>query len=102
EGGSALSESEASGRSAVVVPMAGASADHQVANAAALAAAGAAVVIPESELNGQRLATEITDILGDPARLEAMQAAAARFAQPDAAGRVAALLIAAAGERSLP
>ncbi|MYB23754.1 MAG: UDP-N-acetylglucosamine--N-acetylmuramyl-(pentapeptide) pyrophosphoryl-undecaprenol N-acetylglucosamine transferase [Acidimicrobiia bacterium] len=101
-GGSALAESAAAGRAAVVVPMAGASADHQVANAAALAAAGAAVVIPESELDGQRLATEITDILGDPARLEAMQAAAARFAQPDAAGRVAALLIAAAGEGSPP
>ena len=97
-GGSALAELAAAGRASVLVPMPGAAGDHQVANAAALAAAGAAVVIPESELDGARLATAISDILADAARLQRMQEAAAGFGEPDAARRVAELLMAAAGE----
>lgn len=101
-GGSALAELAAAGRASVLVPMPGATGDHQAANAAALAAAGAAVVIPESELDGARLATAISDVLADPVRLQRMQEAAAEFGEPDAASRVAELLLAAAGERSDP
>ncbi|MDE0654098.1 MAG: glycosyltransferase [bacterium] len=99
-GGSALAELAAAGRASVLVPMPGATDDHQVANAAALVAAGAAVVIPESELDGPHLATTITDLLADPPRLQRMQAAAAGLGAPGAAGRVAELMIAAAGEGS--
>ena len=99
-GGGALAELAVAGRASVLVPMPAATDDHQAANAAALAAAGAAVVIPESELDGPRLATAISDLLADPVRLQRMQEAAAGFGEPLAAGRVAELLMAAAGERS--
>lgn len=95
-GGSVLAELTAAGRPSVLVPMSGATGDHQAANAAALAAAGAAVVIPESELDGERLASTISDLLSDPARLQQMQAAAVGLGRPAAARQVAELLESAA------
>lgn len=101
-GGGAVAELAIAGRASLLVPLPGATGDHQSANAAALAAAGASLVIPESELDGPRLATAISDLLADPARLERMQQAAAGFGRPDAARRVADLLAAAAGEGAGP
>ncbi|MCY4104445.1 MAG: UDP-N-acetylglucosamine--N-acetylmuramyl-(pentapeptide) pyrophosphoryl-undecaprenol N-acetylglucosamine transferase [bacterium] len=101
-GGSATAELAIAGRASLLVPLPGATSDHQNANAAVLAAAGASLVIPESELDGPRLATAISDVLADPVRLGSMQQAAARFGRPDAAGRVADLLLAAAGEGAGP
>lgn len=97
-GGSALGELTAAGRASVLVPLPGATDDHQAANAAALAAAGAAVVMPESELDGPALAGAISELLADPVRLQRMGEAAAGLGEPDAARRVAELLSAAAGE----
>ncbi|MCY3951116.1 MAG: UDP-N-acetylglucosamine--N-acetylmuramyl-(pentapeptide) pyrophosphoryl-undecaprenol N-acetylglucosamine transferase [bacterium] len=101
-GGSATAELAIAGRASLLVPLPGATSDHQNANAAVLAAAGASLVIPESELDGPRLATAISDVLADPVRLGSMQQAAVRFGRPDAAGRVADLLLAAAGEGAGP
>ncbi len=97
-GGSALAELAVAGRAAVLVPMPGATDDHQTANAAAVASAGAAVAIPESELDGSRLAETISDLLADPVSLDRMQKAAAGLGEPGAARRVAGLLLTAAGE----
>ncbi|MCY3662404.1 MAG: UDP-N-acetylglucosamine--N-acetylmuramyl-(pentapeptide) pyrophosphoryl-undecaprenol N-acetylglucosamine transferase [bacterium] len=101
-GGSALAELAIVGRASLLVPLPGATGDHQSANAAVLAAAGASLVIPDSELGGPRLATAISDLLADPVRLECMQQAAAGFGRPDAARRVVDLLVAAAGEGAGP
>jgi UDP-N-acetylglucosamine--N-acetylmuramyl-(pentapeptide) pyrophosphoryl-undecaprenol N-acetylglucosamine transferase len=54
-----------------------------------MADGGAAVVIPDSELDGPRLAREVGALLGSPARLDAMSAAARRLARTDAADRIA-------------
>ena len=97
-GGSALAELAVAGRASVLVPMPGAAADHQSANAEAAAAAGAAIVMPQSELDGPRLAKVISDLLDDPESLQRMQQAAAGLGEPDAARRVADLLLSAAGE----
>ena len=101
-GGSAVAELAIAGRASLLVPLPGATRDHQSANAVALAATGASLVIPESELDGPRLATAIADVLADPARLETMAQAAAGFGRPDAARRVIDLLVAAAGEDEAP
>ena len=101
-GGSAVAELANAGRASLLVPLPGATDDHQSANAAALATAGASLVIPESELDGPRLATAISDLLADPVRLDGMQQAAAGFGRPDAAERVVDLLAAAAGEGAGP
>lgn len=101
-GGSALAELAIAGRASLLVPLPGATGDHQSANAGVLASAGASLVIPESELDGPRLATAISDLLADPVRLECMQQAAAGLGRPDAAGRVVEVLLAAAGEGAGP
>jgi UDP-N-acetylglucosamine--N-acetylmuramyl-(pentapeptide) pyrophosphoryl-undecaprenol N-acetylglucosamine transferase len=56
--------------------------------------AGAAVVVPDAELNGPRLAREVAALLGAPERLAAMRAAALTAARPDAAERIADELLA--------
>jgi UDP-N-acetylglucosamine--N-acetylmuramyl-(pentapeptide) pyrophosphoryl-undecaprenol N-acetylglucosamine transferase len=50
---------------------------------------GAAVVVPDAELDGPRLAREVAALLGSPPRLHAMAAAAERVARPDAAQKIA-------------
>ena len=52
----------------------------------------AARLIEEAELTGNVLANAIRDLLADPIRISAMEAAARRIGRPDAASRVADLL----------
>ena len=91
-GGTTVAELAAVGLPAVLVPLPIAPGDHQTANGRALERAGAAVVVPDAELDGPRLVAEVDQLLGDPRRLEAMAAAAAGCARHDAADRVAALV----------
>ena len=51
--------------------------------------AGAAVVVPDAELDGPRLAREVAALLHDPGRMSAMGRAAREAAKPDAADRIA-------------
>ena len=94
-----VAELAVSGTPAVVVPLPGAPSDHQTANGRALVEAGAAVLVPDAECDGPRLARELDALLGDPDRLAAMRAGAATLARPDAAARVADLVEAAARAR---
>lgn len=94
-----VAELAVSGTPAVLVPLPGAPSDHQTANANALVAAGAAVIVPDAECDGARLASELDVLLGDPVRLEAMGTAARGLARPDAAARVADLVEEAARGR---
>jgi undecaprenyldiphospho-muramoylpentapeptide beta-N-acetylglucosaminyltransferase len=80
------------GMPSVLVPLPGAPGDHQTANADALVAAGAAVKIPDAELDPARLAAEVDALLADPARLAAMGAAARGLGRPDATARFADLV----------
>ena len=97
-GGSVL-EVAAAGLPAILVPYPQAAADHQTRNARLMAEAGAAVVVPDSELDGPRLAREVGTLLGSPSRLAAMSDAARRASRPDAAERIADELLAQAGDR---
>lgn len=100
-GAMTLAELLAWGIPAVLIPYPFATADHQTANARALERAGAAVVLPESELTPERLGSVVRSLLEDPAAREAMAAAAGRLARPEAAARVADRVIAIAA-RSAP
>ena len=91
-GGSTVAELSQVGVGAVLVPLPIAPRDHQTANAEVLVRAGAAVLVPDGELDAGRLATELDALLGQPGRLSAMAAAAHTLARPDAAKRVAALV----------
>jgi UDP-N-acetylglucosamine--N-acetylmuramyl-(pentapeptide) pyrophosphoryl-undecaprenol N-acetylglucosamine transferase len=97
--GGMTAELTAVGMPSVLVPLPGAPGDHQTANADALAAAGAAVVVPDAALDAARLDTELGALLGDPARLQAMSTAARTLGRPDATARFADLVEEVAGDR---
>jgi UDP-N-acetylglucosamine--N-acetylmuramyl-(pentapeptide) pyrophosphoryl-undecaprenol N-acetylglucosamine transferase len=61
-----------------------------------MADAGAAVVIPDGELNAQRLAREVAELLADRGRLERMAYASKGLARPEAAKEIAHELLEAA------
>jgi UDP-N-acetylglucosamine--N-acetylmuramyl-(pentapeptide) pyrophosphoryl-undecaprenol N-acetylglucosamine transferase len=92
--GGSVFELAAAGLPAILVPYPHATADHQTANARYMEEAGAAVVIPDSELDGPRLAREVAALLGAPQRTAAMAKAARAVARPDAAERIADELLA--------
>jgi UDP-N-acetylglucosamine--N-acetylmuramyl-(pentapeptide) pyrophosphoryl-undecaprenol N-acetylglucosamine transferase len=94
--GGSVFEIAAYGLPAILVPYPHASADHQSANARWMADAGAAVVIPDDELSGARLAREVAALLEDRARLQEMARASRSLARPQAARDVAGELLAAA------
>jgi UDP-N-acetylglucosamine--N-acetylmuramyl-(pentapeptide) pyrophosphoryl-undecaprenol N-acetylglucosamine transferase len=91
-GATTCAELTAAGKAAVLVPFAQAADDHQRFNARAMEAAGAARMIEEKDLGGERLAAVVTECLADPGRLRAMEDAARGLGKADAAARVADLL----------
>jgi UDP-N-acetylglucosamine--N-acetylmuramyl-(pentapeptide) pyrophosphoryl-undecaprenol N-acetylglucosamine transferase len=91
-GSSTSFELLAAGLPAVLVPSPYVTADHQTANARHLVDTGAAVLVPDAELDGERLVAEADALLADPARLDAMARAARAAARPSAADDIAALV----------
>ncbi len=91
-GASAVAELCAAGRAAILVPYPYAADEHQLRNAEAMQAAGAARVVEDRELTPERLARELRAMLEEPGRLEAMERAARRLARPGAAARAAEVL----------
>ena len=89
-----LAELFAWGIPGLLVPLPTAAADHQTLNARTLAQAGAAIHLPQAGLDGARLGSEIRAVLGDPARMNALRAAAAARARPKAARDIARRIVA--------
>lgn len=89
-----VSELAAAGLGAILVPYPHAVDDHQTANARFLAAAGAAEILPQTQLNPVNLSAVLSRLLGDRPRLLVMAEAARSLAAPDAAGRIAAACLA--------
>ena len=84
-GATTLAELTASARPSILVPFPGATDDHQRKNAEALARVGAARLVEQRELTGDRLAAEILALVSNEAERRRMGEAAARLARPDAA-----------------
>jgi UDP-N-acetylglucosamine:LPS N-acetylglucosamine transferase len=91
-GAMTVAELLVAGVPAILVPLPGAPRDHQTRNAEALVRMGAAVLVPDGECDGPRLAQELDALLSDPDRLRAMGEAARRHGHADAAARVAELV----------
>ena len=87
--GGSVFELLAAGLPSVLVPYPHATADHQTKNARWVERGGAAVVVPDDQLDGPRLAREVAALLGSSDRLHTMQRAARELARPDAAERIA-------------
>jgi UDP-N-acetylglucosamine--N-acetylmuramyl-(pentapeptide) pyrophosphoryl-undecaprenol N-acetylglucosamine transferase len=84
-GATTLAELTAAGRPSILIPLPTATDDHQRKNAEALVRQGAAQMIEQAQLTGDRLATAIAALAADEAGRTRMSAAARRMARPDAA-----------------
>ena len=84
-GATTLAELTAAGKASILVPLPTATDDHQRSNARALVTQGAARIVEQRELSGDRIAAEILALADDPAARRHMGDAARRLARPDAA-----------------
>lgn len=92
-----LAELAARGLPAVLVPSPNVTHDHQRQNARLVERAGAAVVVEDADCDARTLGGAIRSLLADEARLAAMAAASRTLARPDAARRLAELVLELAG-----
>jgi UDP-N-acetylglucosamine--N-acetylmuramyl-(pentapeptide) pyrophosphoryl-undecaprenol N-acetylglucosamine transferase len=99
-GATTCAELTVAGKAAILVPFALAADDHQRTNARALEAVGAARMLEEKDLSGESLAAAVCVLVETPGRIAAMEEAARRVGRPDAAARVADLLLGAEGTRA--
>src|SRR5262249_6191276 len=100
-GASTVAELAAIGRPAILVPLPHALDQDQLANATALAAAGGRLVIRQDQFTAARLAEELSQLATKPMILSGMAAAARRTGRPDAAERLADLVIRVAGMKQM-
>jgi undecaprenyldiphospho-muramoylpentapeptide beta-N-acetylglucosaminyltransferase len=88
--GGSVAELAVVGRAGILVPLPIAPYDHQAANAQQLVKAGAAIMLRDPEVTGERLAAELHRLLDDgPAKIRSMGEAARTIGRPDAADAVA-------------
>ena len=92
-GATSIAELTVLGLPAVLVPYPHATADHQAENAVAVARTGAAVMIEDAALDGERLVAAVEPWLADPDRYAAAATAARAFGRRDAAANVARLVL---------
>jgi len=96
-GAGTVAELAAIGRPSILVPLPGSIDQDQFANAGVLSQAGGSLRIPQAEFTSDRLASEISALAAEPARLSAMAEAARKVGRLDAAQRMADLVMKVAG-----
>jgi UDP-N-acetylglucosamine--N-acetylmuramyl-(pentapeptide) pyrophosphoryl-undecaprenol N-acetylglucosamine transferase len=87
-----VAEVSASGRAAIFIPFGAATDAHQTRNAQAMQDAGAARLLPQTELTPERLTTEIFSLLDQPRRIAEMEDRARALARPRAVEDIVDLL----------
>lgn len=85
------------GLPAILVPYPFAAANHQLFNARTLVEAGAVEIIPDQELNGERLSSVLTALLRDEKRLAMMAKESKKLGRPEAAEKVVDAIFKLAG-----
>jgi len=78
---------------AVLVPFPHAADDHQTFNAKALEGQGAAIMIKDNELTGQRLKQTMENLIGNKERLNHMAQILSHLSMPDADKKIAAYIL---------
>lgn len=91
-GATTCAELAAAGKASIMIPLPTAADDHQRKNAEALEEGGAAKMLLQADLNGEKLAELIRTTIGDAEKLSAMEAAAEAMGRADAAERTADLI----------
>jgi UDP-N-acetylglucosamine--N-acetylmuramyl-(pentapeptide) pyrophosphoryl-undecaprenol N-acetylglucosamine transferase len=92
-GASTVGEVAAAGKPAIFIPFPRAADDHQKVNAQALENEGAAVLLEEANLTGQRLAETVANLFADRKHLEQMGQAAKKLSHPNAARDIAKMAV---------
>lgn len=92
-GGSTIFEIAAWGIPSILIPITDSNGDHQRKNSYNFSRSGGALVIEENNLTPEILETEVYDILKNKERFEAMKKGALSFAKPDAAIKVARVIM---------
>lgn len=87
-GATTLAELTVAGRPAVLIPFPFAAADHQTANAKALADAGAAQLLPQTELRPESLAKTVLELFCDLGSLQEMANRGRTLGRPGAAEKI--------------
>ncbi|WP_299148822.1 undecaprenyldiphospho-muramoylpentapeptide beta-N-acetylglucosaminyltransferase [uncultured Tateyamaria sp.] len=91
-GASSVADISIIGRPSILIPYAVATGDHQTLNARSLVDAGAAILIPESQLSVDAVAAQIATVLDNPDGALQMSRAAQSVAKPDATETLAAMV----------
>jgi UDP-N-acetylglucosamine--N-acetylmuramyl-(pentapeptide) pyrophosphoryl-undecaprenol N-acetylglucosamine transferase len=92
-GATTIAELTVCKKPAILVPFPFAADDHQTVNARSMVANGAAILIPEGELSGERLAAELRALAGDRERLRRMGKQSALLGRPAAAREIAQVCV---------
>jgi UDP-N-acetylglucosamine--N-acetylmuramyl-(pentapeptide) pyrophosphoryl-undecaprenol N-acetylglucosamine transferase len=87
-----VAEISAAGRAAIFIPFGAATDAHQLRNARAMEAAGAAMVLPQDQLTPERLTTELFSLLDQPQRISDIEQKARALARPRAVEDIVDLL----------
>ncbi len=91
-GASTVAELAAAAKPSLLIPFPQAADDHQRHNAEVLVQAGAAALLPQSDMTAERLLEMLTTLLENSEGLAAMGHSARALAHPDAAQKIAAML----------
>ncbi len=91
-GATTSAELVAAGKAAIMIPFPLAADDHQRRNAEALQTAGAARMILQKDLNGARLAAEISSLMESPEELDRMETTSRKLGRRDAAAATVDLI----------
>lgn len=92
-GASTVSELAVIGRPSILIPFPYAADDHQTANARAFEASGGCIVIAHDQFDAATLAGHLRRLFEEPQRLADMAAQAWSAGRPDAAARLADLVV---------
>lgn len=84
-GATTCAELAAAGKASIMVPLPTAADDHQRKNAEALERAGAAKMILQADISGERLSSEIAKLIESPETITSMETAAKEIGREDAA-----------------
>ncbi len=87
-GATTLAEVMVAKKASILIPFPFATDNHQELNAREMVDAGAAIMLVERELDGQKLAAAILDLYRSPDRRQTMEQAAGRTGRPEAAREI--------------
>lgn len=87
-GATTIAELTAIGRAAILIPFPFAANNHQESNAELLVKEGAAVMLKDSELTGEKLAELIKKLMRNPDKLVEMEKASLRMAKKEAGKKI--------------